>query len=148
MEVTEEMRAAVLAAECDRHGHLIDIDEAISADPDLGDPNEHTVTIRSREADTIPHIRCKRCPTVWLIVQGAAGYDAAEAELNDRLQPKHRRKLRRERRRERAAAERAEAERLAAEQAQVQETVTVAPIVAEAFPIPAPAPQQGGDQWN
>lgn len=104
MEVTEEMRAAVLAAECERYGHIIDINEAISDDP-THHPDEHTVTIRARDADTIPHLKCQRCPTVWLIIEGVHGYDDAEEALNARSVPERRRKLRRKRRAERAAAE-------------------------------------------
>lgn len=108
MEVTEEMRAAVLAAECERYGHIIDINEAISDDPTVY-PEEHTVTIRAREDDTIPHLKCQRCPTVWLIIEGVHGYDAAEEALNARFMPEKRRKTRKRRRAERAAAAAAEA---------------------------------------
>lgn len=139
MEITEEQRAAVLAQMCAEQGHLIDIDEAISDDPDI-DEHQPTINVRARDADSVPHLRCKRCPTVWLVMPGAPSYEAAEQELNDQLEPKHRRKLRRVRRQERVAAEQAAAAERAAEAAAQAVPAPAVPPSGSPAPSPAPAP--------
>lgn len=97
MEITEEMRRAVLGAECDKLGHVPDISQAISNNP--SEVGENTIRIRAEDADSIPHISCKRCRKVWLIVEDPGDdYDTAEAALNERLLPKFRRQLRKQRR--------------------------------------------------
>lgn len=85
VEITDEMRAAVFAAECERRGHVPDIDEAISNDPTVY-PDENTIRIRADTPGLIPHIRCRRCGHVWLIIDDPGqGYDHAVAKLQARL---------------------------------------------------------------
>lgn len=133
MDITPEQRAAVLADLCTTHGHLPDIRELIGHDPDLGDPDTLTLNIRSRDADSLPHVSCQRCGWVWLISADGPSYDAAEDSLNEQRAPKNRVKPRREVRRERVAAE-AEAAKERAAAAQVP-----APPVAPAAAANAPA---------
>jgi len=136
VEISDEQRAAVLAELCAQLGHDLDITEAIRNDRSIGDPDQLTMNVRGKDDDTVPHLRCKRCPKVWLIMPGVDGYDAAEDELNEQLAPKNRRPLRRDVRKERAAAEAAERAHHAEEQAVP---------VAEPRPAPAhPRPVQGG----
>lgn len=143
MEITEEQRVAVLVQACAEQGHLIDIDEAISDDPGISD-HMPTINVRARDGDSLPHLRCRRCPMVWLVMPGIAGYDAAEQALNDLLAPKNRRKLRRDRRRERADAERVATEKAAADQAAAEkaaaELAAQSPAPTPPAPTPAPAP--------
>lgn len=96
MDVTDEMRRAVYAADCDQLGHLMDISQAISNNPDEHGIN--TIRVRAEDSDTVPHLLCKRCSQVWLIVDPGVDYDTAEAALNERLLPKFRRQLRKQRR--------------------------------------------------
>jgi hypothetical protein len=97
--VTDEMRRAVYDADCDALGHVPDISQAISSDP-IG----RVTRIRSEDPDSLPHIFCRRCGKVWLILEPAVSYDAAEANLNDRLKPEFRRPPRNQLRADRAAA--------------------------------------------
>jgi hypothetical protein len=138
MEITPEIRAAVLAAECAAQGgHLFDISQLMTPESD-----GHTMAVRAREGDTIPHLFCRRCAWVWLIGADGPSYDAAEDNLNAQVLPKHRRKLRRERRRDRLAAEAAEAQRIADEAAatSLQPGQPLAPVDTTSAPTPAPTP--------
>lgn len=136
MDIPDEMRAAVLAERCERYGHVPDIAQLLGNDPTVY-PGEHTVRVRAKQADTIPHIVCKACGWHWLVTADGPTYDAAEDNLNAVLAPKNRRKLRRERRRERAAAEQAAA--AAAQQAPAP-AVEPAPAATPAAMLPASAP--------
>jgi len=142
VEISDEQRAAVRAELCAQLGHDLDITEAIRNDRGIGDPDKRTMNVRGKDDDTVPHLRCTRCPKVWLIMPGVDGYDGAEDVLNDQLAPKHRRKLRRERRRERLDAEEAEAKRLADEAAatSLQPGQPLAPSDTASAPTPAPTP--------
>lgn len=129
MEITDEMRAAVLAEKCERNGHVPDISQLVSNDPHVY-PGEQTIRVRAKQDDTIPHVSCKSCGWVWLIGADGPSYDAAEDNLNTQLAPKNRRKARREVRREKAAAE-AEQARAAAAAAQQPVVVEPAPVAAQ-----------------
>lgn len=68
IEVTEEMRAAVYAADCERLGHMFNLNTALrpveasnllSTTAEVGGPNE----------DTIAHLSCNRCPKIWLVIE-------------------------------------------------------------------------------
>lgn len=118
VDVTDEMRRAVYDADCDRRGHVPDISQLISNDPTVF-PDENTIRIRAEDPDTVPHLFCKRCGKVWLVVDPAVDYDAAEVALNDKLQPKYHRQLRKQRRKDAAAAAQAAADQAAAAQAPV-----------------------------
>lgn len=108
MEITDEVRAAVLAEQCATAGHILDISELIGNDAAVN-PEEMTVRVKARRDDTIAHIRCKRCGRVWLVVVDGPSYDDAEDALNAQLALEHRRRLRREVRAERAAQQAAAA---------------------------------------
>lgn len=84
MDVTDEMRRAVLGAECDRLGHLMDISEAISNDVD--EAGENTIRVRAGTPGREPHLFCKRCDLVWIVVaEPGHGYDAAFAQYHASL---------------------------------------------------------------
>lgn len=135
MEITDEVRAAVLAAECETRGHVIDVSQAIRDNPNES-PDRSTIRVMAREGDTIPHLFCRRCGWVWLIGADGPSYDAAEDAMNERSAPKHRRKLRRDLRRERAAAEQAGAAARAAAEKAAQAT----PAPGQGTPAPPRAP--------
>lgn len=115
MEITDEIRAAVLAEQCATQGHLLDTAQLIGSDPTTGG-----ITVRAADPDVLAHVRCERCGHVWLVAVEGATYAAAETALNAQLAPERRRPLRAERRAERIAAE---AETVAAENARAQADV-------------------------
>lgn len=83
MDVTEEMRAAVYTADCDRLGHIPDISQAISNDPGV-----NMIRIRAEDPSMLPHISCRRCGRVWLIAEESGqGYDDAIERRNQRVKP-------------------------------------------------------------
>ena len=78
IEVTDEMRAAVMAEMCDRDGHSIALDRMFNT-------TERGRNIGGHD-DREPHIYCTRCGMVWLVINDPAGnYDEAEMRLRDRL---------------------------------------------------------------
>lgn len=84
MEVTDEMRTAVLVAECERYGHVPNIDQAISNDPTVH-PDELIIRVRA-DPGVVPHISCRRCGHVWLVIDDPGlGYDDAVAKMQARL---------------------------------------------------------------
>lgn len=80
--VTPEMRQAVYDDDCKRLGHLfnVKVDAAPTADPNL---------LRAWTDLEVPHVLCKRCQRVWLIVATAPGksYPDAEVEVQKALKP-------------------------------------------------------------
>lgn len=81
-DVTEEMRRAVYAADCERKGHEFVMDTALRSEP-TPNPNHplgHPRTIVSGPSDDqLPYIRCRRCPQVWLVIEDP-GEDYGDAE--------------------------------------------------------------------
>lgn len=78
--VTPEMRQAVYAADCLEHGHLLD--------PKVGyGPGNDLDVLSGRDADELPHVRCRRCSKVWVILADdpADGYEAAEEKVTKRV---------------------------------------------------------------
>ena len=83
--VTDEMRKAVYEADCARFGHIADISQAISNDPH-NNVGVNTPTIRCDDPHKMPHITCRRCGKVWLILeQPGDTYDHALDQLNSQL---------------------------------------------------------------
>lgn len=76
MEITEEMRRAVYVADCDRLGHQFELTAMHIFQPESGG-------MRLAEGDEqLPHITCRRCPKVWLVVPVEGwDYDDAERQL-------------------------------------------------------------------
>ncbi len=80
IEITDEMRTAVLAEMCDREGHFIGFNEALGPDE-----KDHT-TVKNRDPDKLPHFYCTRCGLTWIVVeQAAANYDDADTKFRGRL---------------------------------------------------------------
>lgn len=85
--VTPEMRAAVYAADCVESGHLLDIRVGYGPGNDidvLGGRPEHGDETGELH---IPHLTCRRCKRVWLVVsdQPANTYEAAEDAVETRM---------------------------------------------------------------
>lgn len=79
VEVTPEIRRAVLDAECVGKGHLPSLNRAFRATnfptPEIGGPQGQE-----------PHIYCDRCGLVWLLVaEPGDGYDDAVVRFDARL---------------------------------------------------------------
>lgn len=94
IEVTEEMRAAVYAADCERLGHMINVQSAFSGVPVTGETASAT-DLLGPDADKLPYISCFRCGNVWVVIPESAGsYDATTAKIKadlknpDSLKPK------------------------------------------------------------
>lgn len=93
-EVTEEMRRAVYAADCEALGHIPDANTAIvAAGPARGGGGD----VGGPDDETLPHMRCRRCGSVWLMWPErfdtyAAAVTAVRGLLKDPagLQPKKR----------------------------------------------------------
>lgn len=85
VELTDEIRQAVLDEECTRLGHDFDVSTAITGDGNTDGPPRMTVG-SSRNPDHGPHLRCLRCHRAWILVEvPAVSYLAAEADLIGRL---------------------------------------------------------------
>lgn len=83
MEITDEVRRAVLAGECQRSGHVMDISEAFSNDPNI--PGDATTNVRAHTPGKLPHLFCQRCGCVWLVLDAGHDYDDAVDRLKTRL---------------------------------------------------------------
>jgi hypothetical protein len=87
IEVTEEMRRAVYGADCKEHGHIISIENLINNDNSLN-PNENvsSLGVVSKVEGTLPHVFCKRCHKVWLVIdEPGDSYDDVEEKVLNRL---------------------------------------------------------------
>lgn len=79
--LTDDMRAAVHAEDCERLGHDFAFDAAFQSDPHTSRPS-----LDSRDAGKMPHLSCRRCGSVWLIIEDAgSSYADAESRLARRL---------------------------------------------------------------
>ncbi len=81
VELTEEIRRAVMLEMCANEGHVLDVSKALGATD-----NQFTAEVRG-DGSHLPHLRCSRCGRVWLVVEtGAESYEQAEegafAQLN------------------------------------------------------------------
>lgn len=91
IEVTEEMRAAVYAADCDVKGHAFQIGDLFHSLPipaeqrdGVGDPFKKV--LGSHDEDKLPSISCSRCNKVWLVIEDpGSSYDDAVAKLKNRV---------------------------------------------------------------
>lgn len=83
--VTEEMRQAVYAADCKALGHIFDVSVGYGpqSDPDVisSRPDEFG------EDTMLPHIICRRCPRVWIVMadQPSNSYEEAEQKVVERM---------------------------------------------------------------
>lgn len=91
IEVTEEMRQAVYAADCDVKGHAFQIGDLFHSLPipaeqrdGVGDPFKKI--LGSRDETKLPSISCSRCNQVWLVIEDpGASYDDAMTKLKERV---------------------------------------------------------------
>jgi hypothetical protein len=80
IEITDEMRAAVLAEMCQRDGHVVNGNEAIGFD----EKNQHGV--RRLDPNKLPHMQCQRCNVTWIVLDETGdGYEDAEEKLRSKL---------------------------------------------------------------
>lgn len=89
VEITEEVRRAVLAAECESLGHALDTSGLTTVDPDddvtLPDGSPRVI-LGADGGDKLAHIRCVRCGLIWLVFEDPFySYEEAEASLPKRL---------------------------------------------------------------
>lgn len=86
MEITPEVRRAVLIEECRRLGHQVDLDQTL----DWRDGGGQDL-INDPEADRLLRLQCRRCEMVLAIVIPTHGYDyeSAEATVYAMLRPEH-----------------------------------------------------------
>lgn len=76
-EITPALRQAVYEADCKEQGHIYDLMIGYELDDVnvlVGRPDGHGDT------DDLPHIRCRRCRRVWLVVPDSPGLDYEDAE--------------------------------------------------------------------
>jgi hypothetical protein len=86
--VTDEMRQAVYQADCDNNGHILAIENAIGNNLDVH-PDKHIQTVMGPDTDTLPHLYCRRCGKVWLVIEDSgANYTEAVTKLTTRIQSK------------------------------------------------------------
>lgn len=82
IEVTDEMRQAVHEEDCARLGHDFALEDAFQSVPG-GSPYPQ---LGARDSEAIPHLRCRRCARVFLIIEdGGNDYDDAAEKLKARL---------------------------------------------------------------
>ncbi|MGD9989318.1 hypothetical protein [Pseudonocardia sp.] len=82
IEVTDEMRQAVYEADCEAKGHIHVFDKMLQRTD--GPAN----VVSGPDEATMPHVRCQRCPKVWLLIDDPGNdYDDAVAKLRSRGAP-------------------------------------------------------------
>lgn len=117
MELTDEIRRAVWAEECERlGGHDIDVGAAFvwsaaySPEATTSQATAQAVQSLADDEDKLPHLKCRRCGRAWLVMPiEAVDYDDAERAVYGLLQGDTelaRRIVRTRTRRERRRAER------------------------------------------
>lgn len=85
IEITDELRAAVYADDCQSQGHMPDMMIGYGPQDDVdileGRPGP------SGEKDDLPHVQCRRCKRVWIILADSPGtsYEQAEAGIERRM---------------------------------------------------------------
>lgn len=79
IEITPEIRQAVLDAECERLGHQLNLANAASS---FSDRNGR---IRGPQGQ-LPHLFCDRCGHVWIVLpRDGRNYAQAERRFRERL---------------------------------------------------------------
>lgn len=68
MDVTDDMRKAVYEADCAAYGHLLDIANCFGHQPG-SNPGTYASTVCGPDSDTLPHLTCRRCHKVWLVIE-------------------------------------------------------------------------------
>lgn len=83
--ITDEMRAAVLAELGETCVHVYDMRDLIGSGPPDPDGLPRSV-VRARDDDRLPHLRCRRCGRVWLVIDtDGVDYDDAVAKAAQRM---------------------------------------------------------------
>lgn len=72
VEITPEVRRAVLSEVCEKEGHQIDFQSAWSFEKGV---------LHTRDDLKFPHLRCARCGATWIVLP-TQGYDYEDAERN------------------------------------------------------------------
>lgn len=86
IEVTEEMRQAVYQADCDAHGHMFDLVDVLGQTDRLSPAGLPLPALRARDATQLPHLSCRRCRKVWLVIDEPGGdYAAAVVKVAARF---------------------------------------------------------------
>lgn len=81
IEVTDEMRKAVLEEMCETQGHQTGLSNMFTTPV-----GTHAPHIGNDDPDLLPHVFCARCGKVWLVMEDPGeDYEAAEAALLDQL---------------------------------------------------------------
>lgn len=80
IEITDEMRRAVLEQVCADQGHTIDPGPAVSSD------NHARYSVKNADPGKLPHLRCIRCDRTWIVIDEAGtSYEDAEEKLRGRV---------------------------------------------------------------
>lgn len=83
IEVTEEMRRAVYAADCDRLGHQLNFRTLMTTGS-----RGALMQIGAFDPDASPYVKCERCGQVWILIeQPGETYEAAEEAVLGMLRP-------------------------------------------------------------
>lgn len=89
VEVTEEVRRAVYAADCEDFGHVWDMSNVLGGTDEANpkDPRGVPMTVlRARDPELMPHISCQRCGRVWLVIDEPGDtYDDAVQNVRKRI---------------------------------------------------------------
>jgi hypothetical protein len=80
IEITDEIRHAVLAEMCETSGHIVNTIEAVGFD------DNNRPGIRTSDPDKLPHMYCNRCGITWIVIaENGANYDDADTKFRKRL---------------------------------------------------------------
>lgn len=89
IEVTDELRRAVYAADCERLGHWYDMGAIVGHTDDVLPENPTglpTAVLRAPDPTQMPHLLCRRCGKVWLVIdEPGDGYDDAVEKVTRRM---------------------------------------------------------------
>ncbi|MBW0088220.1 hypothetical protein I4I77_01180 [Pseudonocardia sp. KRD-188] len=78
MIITDEMRRAVHEEDCEQLGHMLATESVISI--------EGRTAQVAGPGDLQPHLNCRRCGKVWLVIEDAGdGYDDAVQRVSKRF---------------------------------------------------------------
>lgn len=84
IEITDEMRRAVLLEMCAQQGHQLDVSQAVGS----ASGEQTNDEVRGPDESRLPFICCIRCGRVWLVVEtGADSYEEAESGAFEQLHP-------------------------------------------------------------
>lgn len=88
IEVTDEMRAAVYAADCERFGHQFQVSTVIrsAGEPNPNDPHGIPKPEIAGPDGQLPYISCGRCTKVWLVMENEEDdYQVAVEHFREKL---------------------------------------------------------------